>query len=86
MPYLQLFPLRAIAWLKRVPLVITWNEVWGRDRWRSYIGRLGFVAAFIFLNHIQREPFTGLFKHTLGLLGLLENLGDLPERGKGRMW
>ena len=47
MPYLQLFPLRAIAWLKRVPLVITWNEVWGRDRWRSYIGRLGFVAAFI---------------------------------------
>jgi diadenosine tetraphosphatase ApaH/serine/threonine PP2A family protein phosphatase len=31
MPYLQLVPLRLVAWSKRVPLVITWNEVWGKD-------------------------------------------------------
>lgn len=47
MPYLQLLPLRVVAWLKRVPLVITWHEVWGRDGWRLYIGRLGFTAAIV---------------------------------------
>lgn len=47
MPYLQLLPLRIVAWLKRVPLVITWHEVWGREGWRSYIGRMGFAAALV---------------------------------------
>ncbi len=47
MPYLQLIPLRMVAWLKRVPLVITWHEVWGKDTWRDYIGRIGTLAALI---------------------------------------
>lgn len=47
MPYLQLLPLRVVAWCKRVPLVITWHEVWGREGWRTYVGRIGFVAAFV---------------------------------------
>jgi glycosyltransferase involved in cell wall biosynthesis len=33
--------------LRRVPLVITWHEVWGKDGWSSYIGQFGFAAAFI---------------------------------------
>jgi glycosyltransferase involved in cell wall biosynthesis len=47
MPYLQLIPLRVVAWIKRVPLVVTWHEVWGDDGWNSYIGRVGFAAALI---------------------------------------
>jgi glycosyltransferase involved in cell wall biosynthesis len=47
MPYLQLLPLRVIAWIKRVPLVVTWHEIWGRDTWRSYMGPLSIVAATI---------------------------------------
>lgn len=47
MPNLQLLPLRVIAWIKRAPLVVTWNEVWGKDGWRSYIGRLGFAGAIV---------------------------------------
>lgn len=47
MPYLHLIPLRAVAWLKRVPLVVTWHEVWGDDGWNSYIGRAGFAAAML---------------------------------------
>jgi hypothetical protein len=39
MPFLQLFPLRIVAWLKRVPLVVTWHEVWGRDTWRTWAHR-----------------------------------------------
>lgn len=46
-PNLQILPLRLVAWIKRVPLVITWNEVWGKDGWRSYIGRMGFAAAIV---------------------------------------
>jgi glycosyltransferase involved in cell wall biosynthesis len=47
MPYLQLLPLRVVAWIKRAPLVITWHEVWGREGWRSYLGRAGYAAAMI---------------------------------------
>jgi glycosyltransferase involved in cell wall biosynthesis len=47
MPYLQIMPLRIVAWIKRVPLVITWHEVWGGDGWRTYIGRMGFAAALV---------------------------------------
>jgi glycosyltransferase involved in cell wall biosynthesis len=47
MPYLQLPPLRIVAWIKRVPLIVTWHEVWGGQTWNSYMGRLGFVAAAI---------------------------------------
>ena len=47
MPYLQLIPLRMVAWFKRVPLVITWHEVWGRETWRDYMGRFGTLAALI---------------------------------------
>lgn len=45
MPYLQLIPLRIVAWARRVPLVVTWHEVWGREGWRTYLGRLGAVGA-----------------------------------------
>jgi glycosyltransferase involved in cell wall biosynthesis len=47
MPYLQLIPLRVVAWIRRVPLVVTWHEVWGDDGWNSYIGRMGRAAALL---------------------------------------
>jgi len=40
MPYLQLFTLRLVTKLKRRPLVVTWNEVWGPEYWAKYLGRL----------------------------------------------
>jgi glycosyltransferase involved in cell wall biosynthesis len=47
MPYLQLFPLRFIAWIKRVPLIITWHEVWGKEGWQTYLGPVGAAAALV---------------------------------------
>jgi glycosyltransferase involved in cell wall biosynthesis len=48
MPYLQLFPLRIVAWARRTPLVVTWHEVWGEEYWRTYLGRRrGSIAAVI---------------------------------------
>lgn len=45
MPYLPLFPIRLVAWLKRVPLTVTWHEVWGPAYWREYLGPTGRLAA-----------------------------------------
>jgi glycosyltransferase involved in cell wall biosynthesis len=45
MPYLPLFPLRLVATIKRVPLVVTWHEVWGAAYWREYMGAFGVVGA-----------------------------------------
>lgn len=47
MPYLQLFPLRIVASIRRVPLVVTWHEVWGRNYWREYLGPAGLIGAFV---------------------------------------
>jgi glycosyltransferase involved in cell wall biosynthesis len=44
MPYLQLFPLRLVATLRRVPLVVTWHESWGPAYWREYLGQAGRVG------------------------------------------
>jgi len=40
MPYLQLFTLWLVTRLKRRPLVVTWNEVWGKEYWDKYLGRV----------------------------------------------
>jgi len=47
MPYLQLFPLRVVAWLRRVPLVAEWHESWGAAYWRDYLGPFGVVGSMI---------------------------------------
>jgi glycosyltransferase involved in cell wall biosynthesis len=44
MPYLQLFPLRLVASLRRKPLYVTWHEVWGPRYWREYLGPAGVVG------------------------------------------
>ena len=44
-PFLQLFPLKLVALVRRKRFVVTWHEVWGRDYWTSYLGPLGVVAA-----------------------------------------
>ncbi len=40
-----------------------------------------FILLALFADHIQRETFGDFFQHALRLLGLLEQLGDLRERG-----
>jgi len=55
-PYLQLFPLRLVCWLRGVPLVVTWHEVWGTAYWRSYLGPLGGSIAGIVERLAARLP------------------------------
>jgi len=44
-PFLPLLPLRLVAALRRVPLVVTWHEVWGPTYWREYLGAVGPLAS-----------------------------------------
>ena len=44
MPYLQLFPLKLVALIRRRRLVVTWHEVWGLSAWIDYLGPFGRVA------------------------------------------
>ena len=56
MPYLQLFPLRLVAWRHQVPLIVTWHEVWGFDGWRRYLGRVGGAIAVLIEKSAMRLP------------------------------
>jgi len=47
MPHLPLFTIYLVSKVRRVPLVVTWHEVWGREYWHEYLGALGVVAAAI---------------------------------------
>lgn len=44
MPYIQIPVLRLIATLRRKRFVVTWHELWGKDYWQQYLGRIGLVA------------------------------------------
>jgi glycosyltransferase involved in cell wall biosynthesis len=45
-PYFSVFVVKFISLVKRVPMVITWHEVW-RDYWYEYLGWKGFFGKFI---------------------------------------
>jgi glycosyltransferase involved in cell wall biosynthesis len=42
-PYFHLLPIRAATWLGRVPMIVSWYEVWG-DHWYDYLGRPGVLG------------------------------------------
>ncbi|MGD0343889.1 MAG: glycosyltransferase family 4 protein [Acidimicrobiales bacterium] len=55
-PHLQLFTLRLVTKLKRRPLVATWYEVWGREYWVDYLGRLAGAVAWWVERRAMRLP------------------------------
>lgn len=74
-PFLHLFPLKAVTLLRRKRLLVTWHEVWGRDYWRSYLGPLGFVAAAL------ERLAASLPDHIVAAsAGTAERLGELGVR------
>jgi len=45
-PYFSVFVVKLVSLIKRIPIVITWHEVWG-DYWYEYLGWKGFFGKFI---------------------------------------
>jgi glycosyltransferase involved in cell wall biosynthesis len=46
-PFTHFFAARLVCWLRDRPMTATWYEVWDRDYWREYMGRLGPVGFFL---------------------------------------
>lgn len=44
-PYFPIFAGRIVCALRRKRMVATWHEVWGKEYWQSYLGRLAPVSA-----------------------------------------
>jgi L-malate glycosyltransferase len=65
MPHLVLFPLKLVTILKRKELIVTWNEVWGREYWVEYMGILGNVAyAVERLSVLAPDRIISISRHT----------------------
>ena len=47
---------------------------------RQLVNRYALVAAFFFMNDVQRESFARIFEHPLRLFRFLENFADLRQR------
>lgn len=46
-PFLQLYPARLVAGVRRRPMIVTWHEFWGRAYWIDYLGPAGRLAALV---------------------------------------
>ena len=51
------------------------------SRRRQLVDGQRLVGIAVFADHVEREPFGDFFQHALRLLGLLQQLGNLRERG-----
>jgi len=48
MPFFPLFAMRLVCWARGTRFVATWHEVWGRQYWTEYLGRVaGWVAHLV---------------------------------------
>jgi glycosyltransferase involved in cell wall biosynthesis len=46
-PFTHFFAARLVCRLRNRPMTATWYEVWDRDYWREYMGRLGPIGFFL---------------------------------------
>jgi glycosyltransferase involved in cell wall biosynthesis len=46
-PYFSLLAAAAVAPVGRYALVVDWLEVWSREYWRDYLGRLGWIGVAV---------------------------------------
>jgi glycosyltransferase involved in cell wall biosynthesis len=44
-PFLQIFTLWIVAKLRRIPITVTWHEVWGIHYWQEYVPNIARFAA-----------------------------------------
>jgi glycosyltransferase involved in cell wall biosynthesis len=78
MPYLHLFPLRVVAWIRRAPFVVDWHEFWGTDTWREYLGAGGAAAGWLERASLHLPDV--VVAVTEDLAGVLVQCGANPDR------
>jgi len=69
MPYFVLFSTKVVCILKRIKLIASWNEVWGRKYWNEYLGGWGNIAYIIEkLSVLMPDRIISISEHTTNKL------------------
>lgn len=65
MVYFHLFPIKLICLLKGKKMITTWNEVWGKEYWLSYMGEKGIFGHYMeMLASKLPDKIISISKHT----------------------
>jgi len=68
-PYFSLFTCKLVSLIKREKLYSTWLEVWGRDYWQEYLGKLGTIAYIVeWLSARMPDEIISISRHTTNKL------------------
>jgi glycosyltransferase involved in cell wall biosynthesis len=78
-PFTPFFAARLVCWLRGRPMTATWHEVWDRDYWHEYMGRLGPLGVFLQRNAAQSADLI-YANSRLTARRLVEVLGVDPRR------
>jgi glycosyltransferase involved in cell wall biosynthesis len=46
-PYFSLFSCKLVSLVRGIPLYSTWHEVWGKEYWNHYLGKLGIIGSLV---------------------------------------
>jgi glycosyltransferase involved in cell wall biosynthesis len=78
-PFTPFFAARLVCWLRGRPMTATWHEVWDRDHWHEYMGRLGPLG--FFLQRYAAQSADLIYANSrLTARRLVELLGVDPQR------
>jgi glycosyltransferase involved in cell wall biosynthesis len=89
-PYFSLLAAAAVRRAGRFSLVVDWHEVWTRDYWREYLGRLGGYIGWLVQRACARVPqrafcFSSLHAKRLRAEGLKGEITLLPGEYSGSL-
>jgi glycosyltransferase involved in cell wall biosynthesis len=78
-PFTPFFAARLVCWLRGRPMTATWHEVWDRDYWDDYMGKLGPLG--FFLQRYAAQSADLIYANSrLTARRLIELLGVEPQR------
>ena len=68
-PHFVLFSTKVVCLLKRIKLITSWHEVWGREYWKEYLRGLGSIAYIIEkLSALMPDRIISVSEHTTNKL------------------
>ncbi|MBU1177598.1 glycosyltransferase family 4 protein [Patescibacteria group bacterium] len=80
MPYFPLLAAKIVLFLKGKTMYATWHEVWGRQYWSQYLGKLGGSLAYLIEKIAVKTPSKIISVSELTTKRLVEQLKVKPSR------
>jgi glycosyltransferase involved in cell wall biosynthesis len=89
-PYFSLLAIGATRFVHRFRVNCDWHEVWSRDYWRTYLGKMGGEIGWLiqrFCAHVPQKAYTFSRLHAarLGAIGIRGSIGILTGEYVARL-